>query len=208
MPLDLSPCNTGIPRCQPTFDLTKKQFMPHKNVQKVRDMVNSKKEVLAENKNSEVQINRGKPAVACGKRAVATRETNYILKPIGQWWRRVRSQSVPTDSDSFFLNFDNEEIGQFGAVSSPWLDGVVPFSYPPQVTTANEYELVLKNEQEVYQQYYNHPIGPEYLILSHSPQRDEQLSCFRRRQNSCNKHDSWTGGCMGWEVPLSSCWNT
>lgn len=52
MPLDLSPCE-GLPRYQPTFDLSKKRFMPHKNIPTVRELVKAKQEERSEPINNE-----------------------------------------------------------------------------------------------------------------------------------------------------------
>lgn len=209
MPLDLKSCTTGIPPCQPTFDLTKKQFMPHKNVERVREMMKSRQHDKVFGKKMEINMVRGKPAITYSDNSTTegedVLENKTIFQPIGRWWRRSRSQSVRTENDSFTLTFDNEELSQMDGVSSPWLDGAVPFTYPQQVTTTNDYELIVKNEQEIYQQYYNHPIGPEYLTLSHSPQRDEELSRFRQRQNRQFRPDSWFEGCIGWKIPYTTC---
>lgn len=212
MPLDLSPCSTGIPRCQPTFDLTKKQFMPHKNVQGVRELVRCKQDERLDKvlgKKMEINMFKGKPAITycsgSSKESEGVERKRSISLPFSNWWRRSRSESVKNETDSFDYVFDLEESGQFNAGSSPWSNGNVPFSYPQQVTTATEYELIVRNEHEIYQQYYNHPVGPEYLTLSHSPQRDEELSRFRQTQNRRNQPESWFESCVGWKIAPATC---
>ncbi|QLQ79126.1 hypothetical protein HG537_0B04740 [Torulaspora globosa] len=189
MPLDLSPCDVGVPSCQPTFDLTKKQFMPHKNDQRIRDMVKTKQDKRV------VEVVKWKPLLEYPKNKPIS-----LFQSIENWWN-CRKQKVPdTESDELTYFYDQDDTTQTRRPTDTAFDIITPFTCPQQAVTAADRELITINEQMVYQQYYSHPMAPEYVSSSHSPYHDEKLSPYRLQQNgyrtSLTRYIDWTNPCM------------
>ncbi|QLL31613.1 hypothetical protein HG536_0B04770 [Torulaspora globosa] len=208
MPLDLSPCDVGVPSCQPTFDLTKKQFLPHKNGQHIRDMVKTKQEKRADenfNQSLEISVVKWKPLLVYRKDETSTEnkanEGVSLFRSIGNWWN-CRKQKVPdTESDGLAYFYDQEDTTQTRRLSDTVFDTVTPFACPQAAVTAADRELIAINEQMVYQQYYSHPMAPEYVSSSHSPYHEDKMSPFRLQQNrgyraTLTRYVDWTNPCM------------
>lgn len=215
MPLDLSPCDVGVPSCQPTFDLTKKQFMPQKNGKHVRGLVKTRQEKIVDdafNGTLGVSIAKWKPLLVChkhrGKVENSANSGRSIFQSIENWWHWRSTEVQDTESDELSYFYDQGETTQVRRANDIVLDTVGPFECPQPAVTAADRELIVSNEEKVYQQYYSHPMAPEYLSLSHSPNRDDKVSPFHWQQNRVNRPASayidWTNPCMACRIAQSN----
>lgn len=208
MPLDLSPCDVGVPTCQPTFDLTKKQFMPHKNGKRVRDMVKTKQESHVDeafSRKVEASMVKWRPLLVYRRGTAATENTINesvgVFQSIENWWHCRKIEVPDTESDSLSYFYDQGDTTQVRHASDTICDTMPPFTFPRPTVTPADVELIANNEKKVYQQYYSHPMAPEYISLSHSPHREDKLSPFhvqqiRADERASRRYVDWTNPCM------------
>lgn len=139
MPLDLSPCDVGVPSCQPTFDLTKKQFLPNKNIPPIREMVKTKQNKSLDPltdvfKNrmegflikkrlwfSSQSSHSSQSSALAMKKGTISREGvmehpyDSTLDAVTQWWSKVslsfsgRKENFEAEDDKFSFIFELDE---------------------------------------------------------------------------------------------------
>ncbi|QLG73384.1 hypothetical protein HG535_0E04680 [Zygotorulaspora mrakii] len=123
----------------------------------------------------------------------APTESVAAYNSINRWWRqRIAMRPKSNDragagdnrgedeEDDFSFNFGEDENIRTNRAMNNVSNSRTPYGVPAHLafseTSKEERETIYRNEQEIYQQYYQNPVPDEYLAVAHNGETHNKQS--------------------------------